>query len=215
MKIVEFEEKFGEIKDISSEVEKDKLTIRWKWPENVDIVYVLKTYEMQDFSLDLESLKNAKLYTMDEYREFNGYSESIKEITQYKYFVFPALQNDGDILLIKQNNGKNHIVVSTGKPEICYEINEVKSFKGLFSKEKNVEIVIKSEVSLDKDVLCYVKKKDSYPTNSKDGVRFDFICDIDAGVNVMPEIKINKNEYVKVFIKDIEKYGSSYKLKQL
>lgn len=215
MKIVEFEEKFGEIKDISSEVEKDKLTIRWKWPENVDIVYVLKTYEMQDFSLDLGSLKNAKLYTMDEYREFNGYSESIKEITQYKYFVFPALQNDGDILLIKQNNGKNQIVVSTGKPEICYEINEIKSFKGLFSKEKTVEIVIKSEVPLDKDVLCYVKKKDSCPTSSKDGVRFDFICDIDAGVNVMPEIKINKNEYVKVFIKDIEKYGSSYKLKQL
>ncbi|ADK13656.1 MULTISPECIES: hypothetical protein [Clostridium] len=215
MKIIEFEDGSSEICEISCEVEKDRLYIRWKWPKNTDIVYVMKTDNLDDLSLNDAELKSAKLYTMEEYKEFNGYCESIKEINQYRYYVFPAVESDDDILLVKQNNGKNQIVVSTGKPDIYYDIKEVKSLKGLFSKDKKLQITIKSEIPLHKDVLCYVKKRDSYPVNNKDGISFDFICDIHVGINEMPEITVKKDEYVKVFIKDIDKYGGSYRLKQI
>lgn len=215
MKIIEFENSSSEIREISCEVEKDKLYIRWKWPEKIDIVYVMKTDNLDDFSLENADLKSARLYTIEEYKEFNGYCEDIEEINQYRYYVFPAVESDDDILLVRQDNGKNQIVVSTGKPDIYYDIRKVKSLKDLFSRDKKLQIIIKSEIPLHKDVLCYVKKKDSYPVNNKDGISFDFICDIHVGVNEMPEITVKKDEYVKVFIKNVYKYGSNYRLKQL
>lgn len=214
MKIVEFKDRSNQICDINCELTKDKFTIRWRWPENIDIVYILKINSLEDFSLDNISENNVKLYTREEYKEFNGYCENIKEINQYRYYVFPALQSEEDILLVKQHNGKNEIIVSTGKVEISYKIKVIKSLKKIFSKEKTIQIIIESEVQLHKDALCYVKKRASYPISNEDGIRFDFIDDIHSGINVMPEITVNKDEYIKVFIKDIDKYGGSYHLKQ-
>ncbi len=214
MKIVEVPDTSYEIYGMDYELDKEKFNIRWKWPKNIDIVYILKTNFLDDFSLDNINENNVKLYTREEYKEFNGYCEAIKEINQYKYWVFPAVESDGEILLIKQGNGNNELMISTGKPEILYEIKEIKSIKSLFSKEKSLEIIIDSEVALPKDALCYVKKYDSYPINKDDGICFDFINNINAGRSIMPEIIVDKNEYVKVFIKDIKKYGNIYKLKQ-
>ena len=68
---------------------------------------------------------------------------------------------------------------------------------------------------LPKDALCYVKKHGSYPVSKDDGICFDFINNIQAGENIMPPIVVDKNEYVKVFIKDVEKYGNVYDVKQV
>lgn len=214
MKMAEFLDNSNEIYNVNWELDKDKFTIRWRWPKDIDIVYILKTNSVDNFPLDNIDENNVKLYTREEYREFNGYCEPIKEINQYTYYIFPAVEEDDDVLLLNQNNGKNRIVVNTGKPELFYKIKELKSLKRLFSKEKVLQIIIDSEADLNKDVLCYVKKKDSYPINKEDGISFDFIDDICAGINIMPEITVEKNEYVKVFIKDITKYGNVYTLKQ-
>nr|WP_207714658.1 hypothetical protein [Clostridium tetanomorphum] len=195
-------------------MDKDKFTIRWKWPKDIDIVYILKTDDIEGFSIEYLEDKYLKLYTKEEYNEFNGYVETIKEIKQYKFFIFSAKEIEDDISLFKQQNGENEIIVSTGVPNIYYYVNEVKSIKSFFSKEKTVQIIINSDVDLKKDVLCYVKKKGSYPINKNDGIQFDFICEIYSGENIMPEIIISKDEYIKVFIKDIDKYGSAYNLKQ-
>jgi len=214
MRIVELSDNNNEIHDVNYKLDKDKFTIRWKWPKDIDIVYILKTNSLDDFSMDSINESNVKLYTKEEYKEFNGYCETIKEIRQYRYCIFPAVEDKEDILLLKQENGKNEILVSTGKPKISYQIKEIKSFKSFFSKEKTLQIVIDSEAILKKDVLCYVKKQGSYPVNKGDGVCFDFINDIPAGRSIMPEITVGKNEYIKVFIKDINKYGNAYSLKQ-
>jgi hypothetical protein len=214
MRIVEFLDNNNEIYDVNYELDKDKFTIRWKWPKDIDIVYILKTNSLDDFQMDNINESNVKLYTREEYKEFNGYCETIKEISQYRYSIFPAVEDEEDILLLKQENGKNEIIISTGKPEISYQIKEIKSFKTFFSKEKTLQIVINSEATLKKDVLCYVKKQGSYPVNKDDGICFDFINNISIGRSIMPEITVDKNEYIKVFIKDINKYGNAYSLKQ-
>lgn len=214
MKIVELLDDNNEIYDVNYELDKDKFTIRWKWPKDIGIVYILKTNSLDDFSMDNINESNVKLYTREEYKEFNGYCETIKEINQYRYFIFPAVEDEGRILLIKQENGKNEILISTGRPKISYEIREIKSLKTFFSKEKTLQIVINSETALKKDVLCYVKKQGAYPVNKDDGICFDFINNIPTGSSAMPEITVDKNEYIKVFIKDINKYGNAYSLKQ-
>ncbi|WP_411679520.1 hypothetical protein [Clostridium thailandense] len=214
MRVVELPNNEG-IYDVNFDIDKEKFSIKWKWPKDINLVYVLKTNALEDFNLDNISDRNVKLYTREEYKEFNGYCETIKEINQYKYWIFPAIEADGDILLLKQYDGKNEIIVSTGKPEVLYEIKEKRSLTSLFSKEKSLEISVYSEMHLPKDALCYVKKHGSYPVSKDDGICFDFINNIQAGENSMPPIVVDKNEYVKVFIKDVEKYGNIYDLKQV
>lgn len=214
MRMIEFLDSGNEICNVNYEIDKYKFTIRWKWPKNTDIVYILKTNDLDDFSIDSINENNIKLYTKEEYREFNGYCEDIKEISQYKYCIFPAVEEDGEVLLVKQNNGKNEIVISTGKPKIFYQVREIKSFRTLFFKEKTLQIIVNSEADLKKDVLCYVKKQGGYPVNKDDGICFDFIDNIPMGRSIMPEIMVDKNEYIKVFIKDTSKYGNLYSLKQ-
>lgn len=214
MRIVKLLDNINEIYDVNYELDKDKFTIRWKWPKDINIVYILKTNSLEDFSMNSINESNVKLYTKEEYKEFNGYSETIKEINQYRYCIFTAVEDEEDILLLKQENGKNEILVSTGRPKILYQIKELKSFTTFFSKEKTLQIVINSQAALKKDVLCYVKKQGSYPVNKDDGICFDFINNIPIGSSIMPEITVGKNEYIKVFIKDINKYGNAYSLKQ-
>ncbi|WP_333858967.1 hypothetical protein [Clostridium sp.] len=214
MRIVELLDDEDEIYNIQWELDKDKFTIRWSWPENIDLVYIVKTKVQGNLSLQDISENNAKLYTREEYREFNGYFQSVQGISQYTYYIFPAVEKENEILLLSQQNEKNKVFINTGKPEIYYEIKQLKPFRNFFSKEKVLRIIIDSEVDLNKDVLCYVKKANSYPLNREDGIAFDFIDNISAGKNVMPEIRVRKNEYVKVFIKDINKYGSAYTLKE-
>lgn len=214
MLVEEFTKKEKGIQDLSYNLDKKSFTIRWKWPSHINIVYILKIDIFRDFSLDNIKGKDVRIYTREEYKEFNGYVETIKEINQYKYFVFPGVEGENEIILLKQNDGKNEILVTTGTPEICYEIRELKSFSSFFSKEKKLEITINSEVDLRKDVLCYVKKRGSYPCSKDDGICFEFVQDIYSGENIMPEIIVNRNEFVKLFIKDIEKYGNGYNLKK-
>ncbi|WP_368491030.1 hypothetical protein [Clostridium sp. BJN0013] len=213
MKIVELLDNKDEIYNISWELDRDKFTIRWRWPKDIDIVYIVKTNTLDNFSLDNIDKNNVKLYTREEYREFNGYCEAVREISQYTYYIFPAVEKEDEILLLKQENGKNKVLINTGKPKIYYEIRQIKPLRSFFSKEKILQIIIDSEAALNKDVLCYVKKLNFYPLNKEDGIAFDFIDNISAGKNVMPKIRVGKNEYVKVFIKDTDKYGSAYTLK--
>lgn len=214
MKLMEFcNENYG-IYDVTSQMDRDRFSIRWRWPEGIDIVYILQADILNESPMENISERNVKLYTKEEYREFNGYVKTIKDIGQYKFIIFPAIQENEDIILLKQDNGINEIIISTGKPEISYEIKEIKNFKSLFSREKTIEIIINSEVALNKDVLCYVKKQGSYPVSKEDGICFDFIDNIHAGINIMPDINIGKDEYIRVFIKDIDKYGNAYSLKQ-
>lgn len=214
MDIVELRDEANVIRDLEYILDNGKFTIRWKWPKDIDIVYILKSNNLDDFSMENIPKGDLKLYTKDEYKEFNGYTETIKEIKQYKFFIFPACESEDDILLLKQQDGKNEIIVNTGIPNIYYSIKEIKGIKSFFSKEKTVQIIIYSDAELKNNVLCYVKKRNSYPLNKNDGVLFDFVDNIYPGENEMPEIIINKDEYIKVFIKDIEKYGGIYNLKQ-
>lgn len=214
MKLKELEGDEKRISQVNYILDKEKFIIRWKWPKDIEVVYILKIDSLQDFSMENIENENLKLYTKEEYKEFNGYVETIKEVKQYKFFIFPACEVEDDVILLKQHNGQNEIIVSTGIPNIYYSINYIKNIKSLFSKEKRLQIIINSDIEVKSDVLCYVKKKDSYPINKNDGIQFDFIHNIYPGENIMPEIIIEKDDYIKVFIKDVEKYGNLYNLRQ-
>lgn len=216
--IKEFDTKNDGVSNVEYNANKGKLIITWKWPKNCDLVYIKKT---SDINLDFINQifvnqmdeSNLKLYTRDEYKEFGGYVENIKDINQYKYWIFPCFENENELILLKQNDKKNEITVSTGKPQILYQIVESKGIKNFFAKEKKVQIVIECESNIKKDALYYVKKTGSFPINKDDGIKFNFLEDIYSGKNVMPEFSLGKDEYIKLFIN--EEFADKYVLKQI
>ncbi|MBU3144306.1 hypothetical protein [Clostridium sp. CF012] len=199
------------IKVVKCEIEKGKFVIKWEWAKGCDIVYIFKSKALDEVGIEAITKENVKIFTREEYREFNGYVESIREINQYKFMVFKAEQINDELTLVKQQDGENEVIVCTGKPDVFYEIIERTS---LFSKNKKVKMRIICDAHFKKDVLCYVKKQGNYPINKDDGIKFDFIGDFHPGVNEMPSIEVSRNEFVKIFIKDVNRYGSAYNLRE-
>lgn len=197
------------VTDLKSLVEANTFTLRWKWPQNSDLVYLYKVNTMEDVNLEIINEKNLKLYTKDEYKEFNGYVEKIKEISQYKYIVFPALEGEYEPVAIKQKDERNQVLFCTGKPEIIYHIVE---HKRIFGSKKIIKINIYSDAPIRKEALCYVKKQGSYPVSIEDGVKFDFVFDFHAGENEQQPIEIGRDEYIRVFLKDSNEYRNMYTL---
>ncbi len=198
-----------QIKDLEFTTDGHIFTLTWMWPYGVDSVYIFGTGENEDIQINMPQKYNGKLYTRDEYVEFNGFHGRITSIGRYKYSIFPYIKENGQMVLVNQNGVDNCITVSTGKIHIEYLVKE----RGkLFSNKKLVTIIIKPESFVPKDVLCYVKKVGSMPACKEDGLVFPFIEDFNSGVNTMPDIEIYKNEYIKVFLTDGEKYGDTYEL---
>ena len=209
MIIRDFQEGDEVVTDLKSEVEANTFTLRWKWPKNSDLVYLYKVNVMQDINFEVINEEDLKLYTKDEYKEFNGYVESIKEISQYKYIVFPTLENDAETVVIKQLDERNQALLCTGKLEIIYNIVE---HKRIFSAKKTVKITICSDAPIKKEVLCYVKKQSSYPISIEEGVKFDFITGFHAGENEQQTIEIGRDEYIRVFLKESKDHVNMYTL---
>lgn len=199
------------ITDVQAEVYESTLTLRWKWQSASDIVYIFKERASKGIEEVNIDERNVKLYTKDEYREFNGYVEKIRDINEYKFIVFPAKEEEADTVLIKQLDEDNQITVCMGKPEIVYDVLE---HKRLFSKTKSVQLVVFVDMPISKDTLCYVKKKGEYPSSIDDGLKFQFVADFHVGKNEMQPFEVGKDEYIKVFLNDAKKGGNKYILKR-
>ena len=208
MIIRNFQEGDQVVTDLKSVVEEHTFTLRWKWPRDSDLVYLYGINTMTE-NLDIIDEKKLKLYTKDEYKEFNGFRENIKEISQYKYVVFPALEGQGEPVVIKQMDEGNQVLFSTGKLEITYQIVE---HKKIFGSRKTVKISICSDVAVKKGVICYIKKQGSYPVSQEDGVKFDFALDFHPGENQQQPIEIGKDEYIRVFLKENKSKINMYTL---
>ncbi|MNP17606.1 hypothetical protein D3C76_1100430 [compost metagenome] len=159
--------------------------------------------------LEQPTINSMKLYTRDEYKANNGYHERTQGIGGWIYTVYACWLNDGEPVLIHQEDGQNRKQISTGKARILYSI---KQKQRLFQKYKTIEMRVTTEVPISKDVLCYVKKQGSYPSNKTDGTVYPFVQHFNPGRNSLPAIEVGKNDYVRIFFTDGPKYGQIYEL---
>ncbi|WHY20281.1 beta-mannanase [Paenibacillus sp. G2S3] len=198
------------ITDVTSQVDDRFCTLRWRWPDGVQAVYIHKTSaeEASRGTGDIPPV-GMKLYTREEYKSNNGYRDRLDEIGLVSYTIFARLAENGETLLVKQSNGANHVVVSAGKARIYYSIQQK---RGLFGKQKTVHMAITAEVPVARDVLCYVKKRGGHPAGKEDGILFPFVQDFAPGRNVLPPIEIGKEDFVRIFFTDGPKYGLYYEL---
>ena len=213
MDYIEQESIAEQIKDISFSISGDEITIRWKWPEGINYAYVYKINGVKPISHEEVTESSARLYTREEYKKRGGYHEKIKTIDLFTYAVFPGSYRDGQKSLIAQNGKDNQIVVATGRTNIYYSITTRRSLiSKIFSKRKVIQLKIKTDIPVNKDVLCYVVKSGSYPINREDGRSFPFPQDFLPGNNVLPEIEINDSDFIRIFLTDSMKFHEIYNL---
>ncbi|WP_052947459.1 hypothetical protein [Aneurinibacillus tyrosinisolvens] len=198
-----------DVRNIMSRVLDNECFLTWSWPEGIQFVYIYKSRAGQELPVERITEKEMKLYTREEYKANAGYREIIDTIGRYVYRVYPCVREDGKLAVLYQENEENMIHVSTGKAKIYYSL---KQRKGFFSKYKSVQMEIRPEVPVPKQVLCYVKKEGAYPAHKEDGTVFPFARDFEPGKNTLPEIEINKNDYLRIFFTDGKKYGEIYEL---
>lgn len=198
------------ITDVISQVDDRFCTLRWRWPDGVQAVYIHKT-SAEEADLGTEDVPpiGMKLYTREEYKSNNGYRDRLEEIGLLSYTIYARLAENGETVLVRQSDGANHVVVSAGKARIYYSIQQKKA---LFGKQKTVHMVITAEVPVARDILCYVKKRGGHPAGKEDGILFPFVQDFAPGRNVLPPIEIGKDDFVRIFFTDGRKYGLYYEL---
>ncbi|MHB8061425.1 MAG: hypothetical protein ACYDG2_02140 [Ruminiclostridium sp.] len=197
------------IRGVSSLVKDGQLILHWKWTDKITCVYIYKTNQNEEILLENITPQNAKLYTKDEYVNLQGYHEEIKAIDMFNYIICPCVFRDGEPSLVDQKDKENRITVTTGKTNIFYTITFKKR---LFSKRKIVQMVIRTEVPVNKEVLCYVKKEGGYPLNKEDGKIYPFVEELSPGRNILSEIEINEKDNIKIFFTDVNRYSEIFNL---
>ncbi|WNS41334.1 beta-mannanase [Paenibacillus sp. MMS20-IR301] len=196
------------IAEVVSRVEDRFCTLRWRWPDGVQAVCIHKA--AADAPEDGETPPSGmKLYTREEYKANNGFRDRLDEIGLVAYTIYARLSENGETLLVRQQDGSNRVVVSAGKARIYYSVQHK---KGLFSKLKTVHMTITAEVPVPMEVLCYVKKRDGQPSSKEDGTRFPFVQDFSPGRNQLPPIEVGKDDFIRIFFTDGRKYGLYYEL---
>jgi len=196
------------IHDVTSRVEDRSCTLRWHWPDGVQAVCIHKAPAEEAENREHPPY-GLKLYTREEYKANNGYRDRLDDIGLVSYTIYARLTENGETVLVRQEEGDNRIVVSAGKARIYYSIHQK---KGWFQKAKTVQMSITAEVPVPREVLCYVKKRGGYPAGKDDGIMFPFVQDFAAGRTVLPPIEIGPDDYVRIFFTDGRKYGLYYEL---
>ncbi len=188
-----------EIRDMKKTIQGSEIHISWFWPREVDYVYIYRapSDNLRPISEITES--DLLFYTREEYKANHGYIGRIDAVGRYALRVFPCQKQDGKLVVFGQENNKNLVYLTGSKAKIYFSI----TYKNkLFQPVKKVRMSIMSELSLNKDLLVYVRKKGSVPVSIADGTVYPFPNDFAAGESVQPEIEIGRNEFVRIFFKN-------------
>lgn len=208
MRVIDPQATTPSIREMTYSLDEDWICLRWRWPEGVQAVYIHKAPADEAGDLVPPDV-DLKLYTREEYKANGGYRERLDGIGRMLYTVYGCLIEDEELLLIHQRDDRNRLTVNAGRARIYYTVTQK---SGLFRKYKSIQIQVKPETAISKDVLCYVKKQGGYPTSKEDGTVYHFLQDFAPGKNVLPVIEVGKDDYVRLFLTDGRKYGPLYEL---
>lgn len=215
------------IRKLTVMVDEGRCTLRWLWPEQLEAVYV-ERLELNRTNADHMSDEHRsdadnggfgrsegstqgklKLYTREEYKANNGFTDRITGFGAIQYTVYACQMQEEGPVLIRQQDDDNQGIASAGKADIRFAIR-YKS--GFFQKRKTVLITVTAEVPVPKEALCYVRKQGGVPLNKDDGTVYPFVSDFAPGKNEMPPVEVAKDDYVRLFFTDGPKYGAAYRL---
>lgn len=191
------------ISELSHKIDDNRVVLRWQWPEGAAVVYIAKQsadagVNGQNEGEVLPPFSSLKLFTREEYKAAGSYRDRIEGIGRVRYTVYPAVREDGDTYVIRQQDGANQLELSTGRAKIRYAVHHK---KGWFRSRKTVQIQVTAEVPVPQEALCYVKKRGGYPTDRDDGTLYPFTAPFAAGRNVLPAVEVGEMNMCGCFLR--------------
>lgn len=197
------------ISDIKAHVGNGEIKLTFKWHNALENLYIYKQSRLQLEEIDWE--KPYRKYTKEEYARFGGFIDQNQDAAISKYVLCPYVQRseEGESYLITYQDHSNEIEVISHPITIRYEIREKKK---LFSNRKLVQMQVFCELPMPKEYLCYVKKRGNIPVSLEDGMKFQFITDFKAGDNELPEIEVDKDEHVRIYLTEEVPYKEAYRI---
>lgn len=198
-----------EIRKVTYTLQENECLIRWHWPDGMPCVYICKSPADAAFRPADVTMQDLKLFTREEYKTVGGYREQLAGVGRFAIRIFPVAMEEGRPRVLLQDNEENLIVVRSGKSLIRYRL---KRKAGWFRKVQTVQIQVHTEVPIPREALCYVKKEGEYPLHKDDGIQYSFLHDFLPGQNLLPEIQIGKNDFLRLFFTDGKRYGELYEL---
>lgn len=195
------------ITDIKAKVKEGQVTLTFKWPNELEYIYIYKQNKLKEESVDWE--KPYRKYTKAEYACFGGFKDLDLGSAMSQYILCPYIQSNTESYIVRYQDGCNRIEVIGHQIEIRYEIKERKK---LLSSRKLVQMQVFCDMPLPKEYLCYVKKRGSIPIGREDGMCFQFISDFVAGDNRLPEIEVDKEEYIRIYLTEEVPHKEAYRI---
>lgn len=195
------------ISDIKVHIEGGKVSLKFNWPNELEMLYIYKANLANGEEIDLD--KPYRKYTKNEYSNFGGFIDDAADGGIVKYVLCPYRHDGFEEYLVTFENKENEVCVIASRIEVRYELHEKKK---LFGKQKKVQMQVFCEKEIPKEYLCYVKKKGSIPVGLADGMRFQFIDDFSAGNNLLPEVEIDKDEYIRIYLTEEVPYQEAYRV---
>lgn len=197
------------ITKVASQLQDGECIFTWQWPRDVEYVYLYSFDAGAEQPPEDLIPQQLKLFTREEYKAKSGYRERVDYIGLRGYRVFPCVRREGKLVVLKQTDESNLVLMNGGRAKIRCSI---KYGTKLFSKYKTVRIQLFCEIAVSKDALCYVKKEGASPSNKDDGIAYPFMSDFPVGRSVLQEIEIGKNDFIRIFFTDSKKYSELFSL---
>jgi hypothetical protein len=188
-----------------------KLT--WNWPKGYDYVYVHTSINEPTELSNEQECNLSYVVSKDEYKRSQGCLNVVELGRGQKHIiqVYPVVAVEDEMrIIVKPFDENQSVTILSKKAKIQATITEKKRF---FCKKKKVKLTLYSnETDIDKDAICYVKKINGRPADKKDGYYFPILRNVRKGHKEEFTITINKNDNIRVFLSDVEKYGDTIEI---
>ena len=119
------------IRRLTLAVDDGYCTLRWLWPEGVEAVYVERLeLEMVEGGQSRDQTVNGKLklYTREEYKASNGYTDRMTGFGAIRYTIHVCRMDEDGPVLLRQQNDENTVIASAGKADIRFSIRYKSGF---------------------------------------------------------------------------------------
>ncbi|WP_160722757.1 hypothetical protein [Bacillus sp. USDA818B3_A] len=198
-----------EIKEMKSTVNDSDVHVSWHWQNEIEFVYVYKT--AADLLKPNHQIlaSELKLYTREEFKANQGLIFRLDKPGSIALRILPGKKVDNRLIIVNQEDERNLLYINGLKSRIYFSITYKQK---LFQTRKKVKITIISELPIDKEQLVYVKKRGSIPLSVDDGTIYPFVRDFSSGKTVLPEIEINKHEFIQIFLSKGKQTAQIYEL---
>ncbi|MFZ7943782.1 hypothetical protein [Neobacillus sp. 19] len=198
-----------EIRNIKKTIQDSEVHLSWHWPKEIDFVYIYQTSADEVKPISELRENDVKLYTRDEYKGNLGYVSKLDTIGRTACQIFPCQKREGGLIVFSQQNENNLVYINGLRAKIYFSIAYKQK---LFQIRKKVRMTIDTELPIDKELLVYVKKSGGLPGSPEDGTVYPFVRGFSAGKTVLPEIEIEKNEFLAIFFNNGKNLAQKYEL---